>query len=258
MSKDLITIIITSYNKEKYIKKSIRSALNQSYKKKEVIVFDDYSSDNSISIIRKIKNIKLVINKDKKKKSSPLNQINAIMRSLTKARGKYIFLLDGDDEFKNDKVEKLMKYFKQNIHFKMIQDKPSLRNRKNFFNFKKKNHFFSIWPSIYPTSCIAIKKDYFLKFLKFIEKNKYGNLEIDSRLVIYAFLNNDLKILDNSFTYYNIDNYGISSKYIKFNKNWWKKRNEAFDYMQNLSNKLNLKFFKGPDYIVTKILNLFF
>ena len=165
MSKDLITIIITSYNKEKYIKKSIRSALNQSYKKKEVIVFDDYSSDNSISIIRKIKNIKLVVNKDKKKKSSPLNQINAIMRSLTKARGKYIFLLDGDDEFKNDKVEKLMKYFKQNIHFKMIQDKPSLRNRKNFFNFKKKNHFFSIWPSIYPTSCIAIKKDYFLNFL---------------------------------------------------------------------------------------------
>mgnify|MGYP005992366871 CR=1 FL=1 len=67
MSKDLITIIITSYNKEKYIKKSIRSALNQSYKKKEVIVFDDYSSDNSISIIRKIKNIKLVVNKDKKK-----------------------------------------------------------------------------------------------------------------------------------------------------------------------------------------------
>ena len=144
MSKDLITIIITSYNKEKYIKKSIRSALNQSYKKKEVIVFDDCSSDNSISIIRKIKNIKLVINKNKKKKSSPLNQINAIMRSLTKARGKYIFLLDGDDEFKNDKVEKLMKYFKQNIHFKMIQDKPSLRNKKNFFNFKKKNHFFYI------------------------------------------------------------------------------------------------------------------
>ena len=68
MSKDLITIIITSYNKEKYIKKSIRSALNQSYKKKEVIVFDDCSSDNSISIIRKIKNIKLVINKNKKKK----------------------------------------------------------------------------------------------------------------------------------------------------------------------------------------------
>ena len=41
MNEDLVTIIITSYNKKKFIKRSIYSALNQTYKTKEVIVFDD-------------------------------------------------------------------------------------------------------------------------------------------------------------------------------------------------------------------------
>ena len=65
MNKDLVTVIITSYNKKKFIKRSIQSALNQTYKTKEVIVFDDESNDGSKNIIKKIKNIKFFINKKK-------------------------------------------------------------------------------------------------------------------------------------------------------------------------------------------------
>ena len=118
--------------------------------------------------------------------------------------------------------------------------------------------FFSIWPSIYPTSCIAVKKNYFKKFLKFIESKKYPHLEIDSRLVIYAFLKNDLKILNKSYTIYNYDFTGISSNYKKFSQNWWKKRNEAFDYMNFLTKKFKLNFRKGPDFLITKLINLLF
>ena len=66
MNRDLVTVIITSYNKKKFIKKSIQSALNQTYKTKEVIVFDDESNDGSTNIIKNIKNIKFFINKKKK------------------------------------------------------------------------------------------------------------------------------------------------------------------------------------------------
>ena len=41
MNEALASIIITSFNKGKFIKKTIESALNQNYKKKEIIVFDD-------------------------------------------------------------------------------------------------------------------------------------------------------------------------------------------------------------------------
>ena len=67
MNEVLASIIITSFNKSKFIKKTIQSALNQTYKKKEIIVFDDKSTDNSINIIKKFKKIKIFTNKNKKK-----------------------------------------------------------------------------------------------------------------------------------------------------------------------------------------------
>ena len=51
--KKLISILISSFNKEKFIKKTLRSVFNQSYKNYEVIVFDDNSTDDSIRIIKK-------------------------------------------------------------------------------------------------------------------------------------------------------------------------------------------------------------
>ena len=49
----LVSIIITNYNKDKFIEKTINSALNQEYINKEIIIFDDGSTDKSIKIIKK-------------------------------------------------------------------------------------------------------------------------------------------------------------------------------------------------------------
>ena len=258
MSNDLVSIIITSYNKKKFIKKSIKSALNQTYKKKEVIVFDDGSNDGSIKIIKRIKNIKLIINKKKRFQKNPLNQLNAIIECTKKSKGKYIFLLDGDDYFKKKKIFNFLKYFRINKNISVLQDKPSLMKEKKILHLRKKKTLFSIWPSIYPTSTIAIKRDFFLEFMKFIQLRKYPNLEIDSRLVMYANLKKKLKILDKSHSIYNHDPKGISSQYNKFSRNWWKKRDEAFNYLQYLHQKLGKKFYKGFDYLITKLFVLFF
>ena len=58
-------------------------------------------------------------------------------------------------------------------------------------------------------------------------------------------------------TIYNYDENGISSKYKKFSKNWWKKRDEAFSYMIFLMKKFDIKLFLGPDFYLTKIINFF-
>lgn len=258
MSNDLVSIIVTSYNKKKFIKTSIKSALNQTYKKKEVIVFDDGSNDGSLKIIKNIKNIKLIINKKNRTQTGPLNQLNAIIKCAKKSKGKYIFLLDGDDFFKKKKIFSFLKHFKSNKNLSVIQDKPSLISGKKILHLKKKKTLFSIWPSIYPTSTIAIKRNFFLEFMKFIQPRKYPNLEIDSRLVMYANLKKKLKILDESYSFYNYDPKGISSQYKKFSRNWWKKRDEAFDYLQYLHLASGKKFYKGFDYLFTKLLILFF
>ena len=65
MKKNFVSILITNYNKGKYLKKTINSCLIQDYKDKEVLVFDDCSTDNSLKILKKCKNITVIKNKKK-------------------------------------------------------------------------------------------------------------------------------------------------------------------------------------------------
>ena len=67
IKKKLISILISNYNKEKFIKSSIKSAFKQKYNNFEVILFDDASTDYSLLKIKHFKKIKLIKNKYKKK-----------------------------------------------------------------------------------------------------------------------------------------------------------------------------------------------
>ena len=63
----LVSILINNYNNKLYIKKCIQSCIRQSYKKFEIIVYDDNSNDGSQEIIKNIKDkrIKKIFNKKK-------------------------------------------------------------------------------------------------------------------------------------------------------------------------------------------------
>ena len=92
MDTPLITIAITCFNAENSIEKAIKSAISQDYPNKEIIVVDDYSSDNSCKIISKYKEIKL-IRHDKNKGAAAAR--NTIIKN---ANGEYIAFFDDDDE----------------------------------------------------------------------------------------------------------------------------------------------------------------
>ena len=258
MKKNLVSILITNFNKGQYLKKTIDSCLKQNFKNKEILVFDDCSTDDSLDILSKFKSIKVVKNKKKKFKSGPLNQIYGITYLLKISKGNIIFLLDSDDLFKKNKLSIIYRMFNKDKKINFLQDTPLSRYNKRKMTLKKKNFFFSIWPSFFPTSTIAIKRDFLLKFLKFLNKDKHPNLEIDARLSIYAFLLNEFFVTKKNLTIYNYDEFGISSKYKKYSKYWWKKRNEAFDYLIYLQKKFGIGFKKGPDYYLTKIINSYF
>jgi len=258
MIKDNVSILITNFNKEKYLTKSIQSCLSQNFKNKEIFFFDDCSTDNSIKILKKKNyNINIIYNKKKIFKSGTLNQIFAIYKIFKQSKGEIIFLLDSDDFFKKNKIDIIFKKFKNNKKLNFVQDRPYSIKYKKIMSLKKKSFNYSIWPSFYPTSCIAVRRNFFYNFFKFSQMAKFPNLEIDARLSIYAFLNNEFHVLKNNLTVYNFDRHGISSTYKKYSIGWWKKRKEAFEYMKILMKKKKLKFIYSFDYYLTKIINFF-
>jgi len=66
IEKPLVSIIIPTYNRAKYIKKAIHSCLNQSYKNIEVLVIDDCSPDNTKEVIESIKDDRIKYFKNEK------------------------------------------------------------------------------------------------------------------------------------------------------------------------------------------------
>jgi len=257
MKKNFVSILITNYNKSRYLKKTISSCLNQNFDNKEILVFDDCSTDDSLKILHKFKKIKVIRNKKKKFKSGPLNQIYGLNELFKISKGNIIFLLDSDDMFRKNKLFEISKIFKKNKKINFIQDTPLINLFKKKMLLKKKKHFFSIWPSFFPTSCITFERSFFQYFLKVLRKNEFPNLEIDARLSIYAHIRKQFFLTKKCLTIYNYDENGISSKYKKFSKNWWKKRDEAFSYMIFLMKKFDIKLFLGPDFYLTKIINFF-
>ena len=136
MKNNFISILITNYNKSKFLHKSLSSVISQNYKNYEIIVFDDCSTDNSIKIINYFKKIKLLRNKKKKISSPALNQINGIKRTFLKSKGNIICLMDSDDYFKKDKLKVINEYFQVNkkkrfcITYQLFQKKIVLILKK--------------------------------------------------------------------------------------------------------------------------------
>ena len=103
MKNDLVSIIITSFNAEKFIKRTLDSVIRQSYKNWELIIVDDCSRDDTRQIIsnylKNISKIKLIFNK--------INLGCNYSRNLAinQSSGRFIALLDHDDYWMSDKLE---------------------------------------------------------------------------------------------------------------------------------------------------------
>ena len=208
-------------------------------------------------LLKNLRKSNYLLIKKKKFDSGPLNQIYGIRQLIKKSKGELVFLLDGDDLFKKNKLTKLIKIFDENKKLNFLQDTPlnSLTNTKMVLNPRYSSY--TIWPRFFPTSTIVVRKTYFKKFLKLILPNKFPNLEIDARISIYSHLKKEFAFIKQSYTVYNNDTNGITSNYKKYQKKWWIKRMEAFNYMQYLTKIFKMEFKKGPDFYLTKLINFF-
>jgi glycosyltransferase involved in cell wall biosynthesis len=101
--KPLVSILIPAYNAEAWIADTIRSAINQTWPRKEIIVVDDGSRDQTFAVARRFasKDV-LVVTHENQGAASTRN------RALALCQGDFIQWLDADDLLSPDKVETQM------------------------------------------------------------------------------------------------------------------------------------------------------
>jgi glycosyltransferase involved in cell wall biosynthesis len=111
-----VSIIITNYNYQDYVKECIDSCLNQTYKNIEIIVVDDGSTDNSRSVLNEYEDsVKLVFQEN-------AGMVQASNTGYAYATGDLIIFLDADDFLKERALENVVNVCEKDtvkIHFKL-------------------------------------------------------------------------------------------------------------------------------------------
>ena len=128
-----VSIIVPAFNAEKYLDRSIKSILNQTYDNLEIIIIDDASKDNSKKIIQKYASLDNRIR--------PI--FSEVNRGVSKSRniglqtytGDYVFFMDADDYIVKDAIEKMIKV--SNKYNADVVDSYHLM----IYNNKNKNYY---------------------------------------------------------------------------------------------------------------------
>ena len=97
-NQPLVTVLLIVTMKKKNIKKCISSIIKQTYKNWELIVLDDASLDNTVKIIKKIKDKRIRLYQNLKNLGLGKSRIKA-QRYI---KGKYVTIIDGDDFFEKN------------------------------------------------------------------------------------------------------------------------------------------------------------
>ncbi|KGF86325.1 MULTISPECIES: glycosyltransferase family 2 protein [Prochlorococcus] len=177
----LFNIVVPVFNSEKYIERCLNSIVKQSYKKFQVQVVDDCSSDSSYEIAYSIceqnKNFKLFRNN---RRIGALNNIFNLLHTKVKEPSKTIdVIIDGDDYLYSSDVLNVIeeKYFKTNclitygshVSSKGVQGKKYPRFIREFNLFRKyfwyashlKTFRHDLWLSINPQDFLNKNREYF-------------------------------------------------------------------------------------------------
>ena len=229
-----IDIILPNFNSSEYIKETIKSIIDQTFKNWKLIIVDDCSDKKTRTLLKKFsKNKRIKIYWLKKNKGAGYCRNYAIKKS----KSPYLAFIDSDDIWKKDKLETQLRFMENNNYLFTYTNYETFGKKIKFispakeYDFKKFVNDTSIC-----TSTMIIKKN-ILKNIKFI------NSEICED---YFFKCKILKIcnaycLDDYLTKYRIRKNSLQSSSLK-NFYWIWKINREYNKFNFLENFFSLFF----------------
>jgi len=218
-----VTVIIPTYNSEKFIERTLLSLENQKELPDEIIFSDDGSEDKTIQIIelwvKEQKKIKYKILKNTHKGPG-----HARNEGIINAQNNWIAFLDSDDTWENDKIYEVKKIMEQkkNINFiTHFEFNVDLKNKKKEISKKLKIFLqqktdlkkFLFISNIFSTSAVTCKKDILIKNKMFDVKLQNAQ-DYDLWLKLSPHIN--LYVIEKNLgTYYDTPNNITSRPYFK-------------------------------------------
>lgn len=203
----LVTVIVPVYNVEKYLSKCIRSIMEQSYRELEIILVDDGSTDNSLSICKRYSQM------DKRIRlfhTDNYGLSHARNVGINHSNGEYVVFVDSDDYISKDMILLMMNKSENAdlviCNYKKVADNEevhqSKRNINNeIWNFKK------FWYEYYYDGLsgfcgVAWNKLYKKKLFKDI-RYPIGKIHEDEYAICpITRRTNEIKVISESLYYY--------------------------------------------------------
>lgn len=245
----MISVVITTFNSKNHISEQLKSIINQSVPANEIIIIDDYSSDDTIELCRDIlygKNFFIIKNKEN------IGYVKSFEKGLKMAKGDFIFLSDHDDRWKPNKIKDSIEILNETSYKCLFSDgtimnNDSQRQRATLFSsFGIRNsNILSNQNKLFKT---LMKKDFVTGATMVIHKSliKYilplpKNIIHDKWIAYVSILNNSLigtnkKLID--YRVHDKQQVGIKKSYIK--------RTKSFKYQIYFLETL-VERFKGKD-----------
>lgn len=212
-----VTILIPCYNGEKFIKRCLDSCINQTYKKINILVVNDGSTDNSKKKLseyeNKYKNIK-VISQENKGLASTRNIL------LNNMKTKYGFFLDVDDWIELDCIETFISSIRdKDICINSCFISKSYKHKKEYYisnkiNEKTNNETYLINNTPFAWGILFNKKIF--NDIKFNDQNQYFE---DAGIMSYLiYKNNNISFINNPKYNYFINKNSLSRNKISKEK----------------------------------------
>ena len=133
-----VSVILTSFNHEKYIREAIESVLNQTFTDFELIIWDDASIDNSWDVINEYLDPRIKAFRNETRRRG----IWGINKAITDiARSKYIAIHHSDDVWETEKLQKQVAFLDEHPEFGAVftnitaigEDSKPLNDEKHFY-----------------------------------------------------------------------------------------------------------------------------
>jgi len=267
MENPKVSICCLAYNSEKFIKETVASFVNQSFKDIEILISDDCSTDNTVKIIKENFNDDRIKLFEQKINLGPSDNTNYILKIAT---GDYIALCASDDVMHEQRIKKSIEFLENNPEFDMVYTFVKIIDEKskiissdlsNLFNKKIASnnilkHFFYSGNFICAPS-VLIKRSVFENILFNPCLIQGQDFDFWIRMLL-----NDMNIgcLEEELTFYRIHGNNLSlpsdlSKKNEMNSSWafeWSKILENYSKLINDKQKFEKIF--GFDLIDEKLI----